>query len=275
MVIEVVANIYQGDSTIINLNENTSQEISVTSGIRQGCTGSTVFFKMITYIIIQIIQGTSLGYRNDKFYIPMLFFADDGLILSKTEQEMRRMLKEITNVSKACGLDVNKSKSVIIIYNQKDQPTELQGITVKESLKYLSLCVENKRNVFNKQKKAMVAKAQKMANMTYGIIGKSCNKLMIGKVYWKSLALPSILYGGNIISISEQDVKKLQTIENGVYRQLLGGPKYAPNCTLRGEVGASLMKTRIIQGQLQYLRSTMQGNNMLLKEVMLLQMEEE
>ena len=35
------------------------------------------------------------------------------------------------------------------------------------------------------------------------------------------------------------------------------------------------MKTRIIQGHLQYIRSTMQGYNMLLKEIMMTQMEED
>ena len=55
---------------------------------------------------------------------------------------------------------------------------------------------------------------------------------------------------------------------------MLGGPRYAPNCTLRGEVGASMMKTKVIKGHLQYIRNTLQGNNMLLKEIMVTQMEE-
>ena len=53
-------------------------------------------------------------------------------------------------------------------------------------------------------------KAQKMADMTFDIIGKSCNKLMIGKCFWKTLALPSILYGTNIISVPDIDAKKLK-----------------------------------------------------------------
>ena len=55
---------------------------------------------------------------------------------------------------------------------------------------------------------------------------------------------------------------------------MLGGPRYAPNCTLRGEVGASVMKTKVIKGHLQYIRNTLQGNNTLLKEIMVTQMEE-
>ena len=72
--------------------------------------------------------------------------------------------------------------------------------------------------------------------MTYAIIEKSCNKLLIGKTYWKSVALPSILYGINVINLSEDDIKSLQTIENSVYRAILGAPDYAPNSTLRAKL---------------------------------------
>ncbi|XP_043192465.1 uncharacterized protein LOC122365374 [Amphibalanus amphitrite] len=128
--------------------------------------------------------------------------------------------------------------------------------------------------MFKEQKQQMIEKAQRMANMTYGVIARSCNKLMIGKTFWKSLALPSILYGANIFYITEEEVKKLEMIENGVYRQILGAPRYTANCALRGEIGASTMKTRVMKGHLQYVRSTLQGNNQLLKEVIETQLEE-
>ncbi len=53
--------------------------------------------------------------------------------------------------------------------------------------------------------------------------------------------------------MTETEIQQLQRIENGVYRQILGAPKYAPTCTLRGEIGASLMKRRIIDGRIPYL----------------------
>ena len=90
------------------------------------------------------------------------------------------------------------------------------------------------------------------------------NKLLIGKTYWKSIILPSILYGTNIINLSEDDIKDLQIIENNVYRSILNAPPYAPNVTLRGEIGASLMKKRIIQGRLSYMKSIMSGRNQIM-----------
>ena len=267
-IIDAVASIYEGDTTSVELNEGINEEIEVTSGIRQGCTGSTVFFKLITYLISKQIQETRAGFRNDKFYMPILFFADDGLMLANTEEEMVLLMQTLIRASRACGLEVNKEKSSMLIFNHSSPPQELEGIKVKEQIKYLGIIVDGKKDMFHSQKKIMIEKAQKMANMTFGIIARSCNKLLIGKTYWKNLALPAILYGTNIIDLQEKDVRKLQTIENGVFRQLLGAPKYAPVSTLRGEVGASEMKTRIMSGQLQFLRGGMQGGNQLLKEVM-------
>ena len=267
--IDAVAAIYQGDRTVVELNESTKAEIMVTSGIRQGCTGSTAFFKLMTYIISKVIETTDAGFKNDKFTLPILFFADDGLLLNHTIQETRNSVNKLIGISKECGLEINKKKSHIIIFNMKEQPSSIEDVEVKSSIKYLGIEVENSRNIFKRQKKIMIEKAQKMGNMTYSVIKKSCNKLLIGKTYWKSLALPSILYGTNIMPITEGEINKLQVIENGVFRQMLGAPKYAPNAALRGEVGASLMSTRVITGRLQYVRSILQGKNQLLKEVVI------
>ena len=77
------------------------------------------------------------------------------------------------------------------------------------------------------------------------------------------------------MTITEGEIKKLQVIENGVFRQILGAPKYAPNAASRREVGASLMTMRVKTGRLQYTRSILQGTNQLLKEVLTAMMEDD
>lgn len=82
------------------------------------------------------------------------------------------------------------------------------------------------------------------------------------------VALPSILYGSSIVSLTDSEIRQLQKIENSVFRQILGAPKFAPNCTLRGEVGASEMKTRIMKGRLSYVKNVHTRENQLLKNIM-------
>ena len=206
-----------------------------------------------------------------------MLFADDGLMFAQSQNEMEAMIRVLTKASEECGLKINKDKSVILIFNDDNNdeyPKVIEGIPVTEETKYLGIKIVNKRDLFREHKRDIIKKAHKMANMTYSIINKSCNKLMIGKTYWKNVALPSILYGLNVVALTNAEVKKLQTIEYGVYRRILGAPRYAPNCALRGEIGSSQMKTRVMKGHLQYIRGAIQSNNELVKKVVFKEIED-
>ena len=293
-IIDAVAGIYVGDYTEIAFKAVASQQengddrqqnvaeaekesllrLNVTSGIRQGCTGSTTLFKILTYIISQELYCVNIGFKNKDVHIPVLFFADDGLVLTQSKEETEKAIQVISKASAVCGLQINKEKSNVIIFNTAEETTEIGGIPVTDEIKYLGITIRNKKNLFKRQKQIIHEKAQKMANMTYNVICKSCNKLMIGKTYWKCLALPVILYGTRVIPLTEAEVQKLQTTENAVYRSILAAPRYAPNCTLRGEVGSSLMKSRIMEGHLQFIRDAFQRRNELILKIVKLQMED-
>ena len=68
---------------------------------------------------------------------------------------------------------------------------DIKGI-VKEEIEYFGITINDKKNVFNTQKGIMQGKAQMISNMSYNIICKSCNKLLISKTYWKCLALRTL-----------------------------------------------------------------------------------
>lgn len=143
----------------------------------------------------------------------------------------------------------------------------IRGIKVVEQIKYLGVIIDNKRNIYAKHIEERLVKAKRLERMTFGIIEKSCNRLLIGKVYWKNICLPAILYGLDIMKLNTKDIDKLQVIENNVYRKILRAASYTPTGTLRGEIGSSLMKTRLYKGKLLYYRGIFNRNNELLKEI--------
>ena len=53
--------------------------------------------------------------------------------------------------------------------------------------------------------------------MTYSVMHKSCNKIMIGKVYWKSVVLPAVLTGASVLCWMRSELEMLQRIEYGVW----------------------------------------------------------
>ena len=243
------------------------QEVEVTSGIRQGCTGSTTLFKLITNMIIKKINEGGRGFCNELIKLGVLFFADDALVLAENLEDAKFNIRILVEIGKKCGLDIYKDKSSILIYNKKEKPEQIEGIKVVDNIKYLGLKIDDKRNMFKTQNSEMITKAQNLATLTYSIIEKSCNKIMIGKTYWKSVALPSILYGVNIMHLTETEIEKLQNIENGVYRKILGAVKRTPKVALRGDIGASAMRSRIVEGKLQYINSIYKGDKDLLKAI--------
>ena len=99
--------------------------------------------------------------------------------------------------------------------------------------------------------------------MTYSVISRCTNRMLIGKTYWKCVALPAILYGSNVIEWKVNEIEKLQVIQNQVCRKMLNAPKCATNSAIRSEVGMSTMSNRIIQGRLNYIISRREGNDLI------------
>ena len=54
-IINTIANLYQGDYTTIKIGGK-ERKIGMKNGIKQGCTASTTLFKMITYLVVHLIN---------------------------------------------------------------------------------------------------------------------------------------------------------------------------------------------------------------------------
>ena len=90
-------------------------------------------------------------------------------------------------------------------------------------------------------------------------VKKSCDIIRVGKVIWKMMHIPAIMYGRTVVTTSESNIIKLQRIENRIWRFLLGIGGYSTVEALRGEIGASMVKSRIMETSLGYILDVMNG----------------
>ena len=95
----------------------------------------------------------------------------------------------MTEVAREYGLEINKEKSKVMVYGDKANYEEIGGIKVVKSLKYLGLMIDDEKDIFKTQKGKIENELKKFENMTYSIISKCCNKLLIGKTYWQECRL--------------------------------------------------------------------------------------
>lgn len=244
--------------------------IEVSSGIRQGCTASPLFFKLITYKIIEKLKVSARGVRLGGEKITSMFFADDGVLLARGMEETRRTVRILREEAGKYGLEMNMEKSKCMMFNMGDgeDVQRVEGMEVVSELKYLGIKVEGKCNLYEGQRRKMLEKGKRMSSMTYSVIERSCHRVVVGKVYWKSVVLPSVLYGAEVVDVREEEIEKLQRQENVAMRRILGAPRYASVAAMRGEIGIGTMKSRMVRGRLQYVRRKMQGGNELVKGVL-------
>ena len=269
MLIDVVCQLYDGDTTSIYFNNKNIGEIEVTSGIRQGCTGSPLLFIMVLSFIIDKIERSNLGFVCDGIRIPCLFFADDGLLLARGVGELRSMITILENTAAEVGLKINKEKCNILMYGgNSDGRQEICGINIVNQIKYLGVNLGTGWDIFQQHKELKLKSVCRFSNMTYSVIERSCNKLLIGKTYWKSVVLPSILFGSAVICWTNTELDKFQRKENEVWRKVLGAPGYTPLVAMRGDIGVSNILTRDIKSKLRYVQGILVGNNEILKRIL-------
>lgn len=64
-------------------------------------------------------------------------FADDGSIIERSIDEMGRTFEILTEIRENYGRSLNKMKSKIMIFNERERREEVAGVAVVEEMGYL------------------------------------------------------------------------------------------------------------------------------------------
>ena len=94
------------------------------------------------------------------------------------------------------------------------------------------------------------------ANQWYGRLASvarmRANKYEVLRELWKSVAVPSVLYGMNVMYWNETDMQKLERVQNKIGRVALGANGYAAVEAIRGEMGWSTFSERCMKGCMMF-----------------------
>ena len=103
-------------------------------------------------------------------------------------------------------------------------------------------------------------KAQGQTAILRANVRKSYNKVTVGKTIWKQIMVSAFMFGKTVIPTTRSSIKKIQAVENSVYRYLLGVGGYATIAALRGEIGASRIEARAMETTLMYIKDMLDSS---------------
>ena len=93
-IINLIVQMYENDKTTIHLGK-LKETIEVTCGIRQGCSISTLLFKLVTFTIIEELRNNADLYKIGKYKGNSLWLADDATIIATDEASMGKALNAL------------------------------------------------------------------------------------------------------------------------------------------------------------------------------------
>ena len=70
------------------------------------------------------------------------------------------------------------------------------------------------------------------------------------------------------MTFNSNEISQLQGIENMTFRRILYARAYTPISALRGEIGSSLMITRIMESKLLLTKNILEGSNSITKQIL-------
>ena len=148
LIISLIIQMYEGDRTTIQLGKMKST-IEVTSGIRQGCSISTLLFKMVTFTIIEELNEKAKKYKKGEFEGNSLWLADDATIIASSIENLLEALEVLKTAGRENGLELNKEKTKIMVVRGQKVKGKIGDYEVEDEVEYLGIQLGGKgKNIF-------------------------------------------------------------------------------------------------------------------------------
>ena len=112
----LLRNLYAGQEATVRTGRGTTDWFQIGKGVHQGCILSPCLFKLYAEYITQNarLDETQAGIRIARRNIKNPRYADDTILMAKSEEELKSFLIKVKEESEEVGLELNIQKTKIM-----------------------------------------------------------------------------------------------------------------------------------------------------------------
>uniref|UniRef100_A0A8D8TK36 Craniofacial development protein 2 n=1 Tax=Cacopsylla melanoneura TaxID=428564 RepID=A0A8D8TK36_9HEMI len=123
--IQILKNLYFEQKAEIRIRSETSKELKIKRGVRQGCVLSPLLFNIYSErIMAKALEEENGGIVINGTSINNLRYADDAVILAENIEDLQRMLNKVIDASEEFGLSLNAKKTKYMVITKRHIPPE-------------------------------------------------------------------------------------------------------------------------------------------------------
>ena len=107
---------YAGQEAAVRTGHETTDRFQIGKGVQQGCTLSPCLFNVYAEYIMQNagLDEVQAGIKIPRRNINNLRYADDTILMAKSEEELKSLLMKVKEESEKAGLKLSIQKTMIM-----------------------------------------------------------------------------------------------------------------------------------------------------------------
>ena len=146
--INIIKSLYLQQKATVRYENETSEEITIKRGVRQGCILSPCLFNIYTEYLIREALEDGEGININGQNITNIRYADDTIILAESEQQLHHMIDKLDATCEQYGMAMNAKKTkTMIVEKTPEKQCEVnvkgQRLTQVKQYKYLGTTIEH------------------------------------------------------------------------------------------------------------------------------------
>ena len=251
--------LYKSDYVTCESNGVTTKPVYLGRGLRQGCSLSPMLFALYVSDMSRDLHEANLGVLLHKVCVSAMFFADDIVLIARDGDGLRLLLEIVQRHCSDLDMELSVSKSKVMSTIQ-DVWVLFGGDQVvgalEKVIQFKYLGVQTKLSP-SKAATVMMERATSLADS----YRKSCISIArdgpdivdLALSLWSNIAMPSILYGCEVIPFSKSAIQDIERHQSAVGKYNLGLPVNAPNISTTTILGVKPFKELLYSAQLRYL----------------------
>ena len=276
---------YTHDSLKFIINGHCSDDLWLTRGVKQGltkkkaktilltlsllllgCNLSPLLFCLFINQLGQDLNSSGLGIDLGPINISYMCFADDIIIIGKNKHSLDVLMAKTQTFFKNHRLKISETKSKIMSYDSDTGHTTFQGSSDLPSLslenvisfKYLGVPVSSSpRSLFKNYNEQVKKKARAYLASVLSLVKTGPDRSEMAHMLWTSIALPSILYGAEVVPLTQDTISEVEKCQSQVAKFALQIPRSSASVSANLDGGFCPVWATIAQKVILYSINTM------------------